>query len=82
MAVLQDAWKRCCPSSGMTPDQLAASLLHRKVPCSVNVVGMTKSASIRFLEMKASRKGYMKRAVELQKAITEMSWPARITAPL
>ena len=62
----------------MTPDQLTASLPHRKVLCSTNVTAMNKTASVRFLDMKMTRKGYTRRVVETQKTILEMSWPTQI----
>ena len=65
LAVIKDAWQQCAPLSGMEYYQLFEALMPRKVPCVASVVEASRSASIRFLEMAASRKGYVKRIVEL-----------------
>ena len=77
LAVMRDAWQRCIPSSGVEFSQLLEALLPRKAPRKASVVDVNRPASIRFLEMGASRKGYMKRIVELQRTIEAMSWPGQ-----
>ena len=77
LAALQDAWQRRAPLNGMEYDQLLEALLPRKVPCEASVVEIARPASICFLEMKMSRKGYMKKVVELRKAMETMTWPGQ-----
>ena len=77
-AVLKDAWQRCAPLDGMAYDQLLEALMPRRMPCEASAVEVTRPASISFLQMKMSRKGYMKKIVELQKIIETMTWPGQI----
>ena len=75
LAIMRDALQRCVPSSGMELDQLLEALLPEKIPCVASVVDVNRSASIRFLQTGPSRKHYMKKIVELQRAIEATSWP-------
>ena len=76
-AVLRDAWKRCEALDGMGYEQLEAALNPKNVPCAASSVEVGRPPSIRFLEMKVGRKGYMKKIVDLQKAIETMNWPGQ-----
>ena len=77
LAVLRDAWRRCAPLDGMNYEQLLEAMFPWKMPCEASSVEVIRPASICFLEMKMSRKGYMKKIVELQKAIETMVWPGQ-----
>ena len=72
--VLSDAWKRHA-IWWHVPDQLKESLTAQGAVRNVNAVSMDRPASIRFLDMKMSRRTYMKKIVEVQRAIQEMTWP-------
>ena len=74
-AALSDVWKRHSPSGGMAPDQLRESLMAKKISCAAHATSMDRKASIRFLDMKVSCKSYVRKIVEVQRAILEMTWP-------
>ena len=80
-AVLKYAWKCCEASDGMGFEQLEVALNPKNVPCAANSVEAGRLPSIRFLEMKLSRKGYMKKIVDLQRGSRdyELAWPERVT---
>ena len=66
-SVLRDAWNHCKASDGMDYDQLKNSLSALEMPHVANAVKVERTSSIRFLDMAMSRKGYMRRIVDLQK---------------
>ena len=76
-AVLKDAWKRCKALDGMDYAQLEAALTSRSMPHAASSVEVERLSSIRFLDMKVSRKGYMKNIVDLQRTIETMKWPSQ-----
>ena len=76
-AVVKDAWKHCAPLDGMDYEQLLAALAPKHMRCAASSVGVIRPASFRFLDMKISRKGYMKKIVELQMAIETLNWPGQ-----
>ena len=73
--MLQEAWKNCILVSGMPLDQLLPTVLHRNVTREAHAVKAVKEASIRFLDMKVSKRGYMRRIKETMQAIQEITWP-------
>ena len=74
-AVLTDVWKRNNLSGGMTPEQLRQTMSAREARPDVNAVSVGRPASIRFLDMKGGRRVYMKRILDAQDAIQNLSWP-------
>ena len=62
---------------GFVNEQLEVALNPKNVPCAANSVEAGRLPSIRFLEVKLSRKGYMKKIVDLQRAIETMNWPGQ-----
>ena len=79
--VLRNAWDRCRASNGMTYDQLKRALSAAESPHEASAVKVERPSSIRFLDMNMSRKGYMKRIVELQKIMETMTWPSQNNRP-
>ena len=76
-AVLKDAWSRCEALDGVGLEQLEAALTPKNMPCAASSVEVKRPPSIHFLEMKLSRKGSMKKIVELQRAVETMNWPGQ-----
>ena len=79
--ILRDAWNRCKASDGMDYVQLEKALSVKNVPHVASAVEMERPSSIRFLDMSMSRKGYMKRIVDLQRTIETMTWPSQNNRP-
>ena len=56
-----------------------------RMPCQLwsrpSAVKIERTSSIRFLDMNMSRKGYMRRIVDLQKIIETMTWPSQNNRP-
>ena len=79
--VLRDAWNHCKASDGMDYDQLKNALSTVESPHVASAVKVERTSSIRFLDMNMSRKGYMRRIVDLQKTIETMTWPSQNNRP-
>ena len=79
--ILRDAWNRCKASDGMDYEQLEKALSVKNVPHVAIAVEVERPSSIRFLDMSMSRKGYMKRILDLQRAIETMTWPSQNNRP-
>ena len=79
--ILRDAWNRCKASDGMDYEQLEKVLSTKDVPQVANAVEVDRPSTIRFLDMGMSRKGYMKKIVDLQRIIETMSWPSQNNRP-
>ena len=79
--ILRDAWTRCKASDGMDYDQLEKSLTAKSQPHVASSVDVERTSSIRFLDMNMSRKGYMRRIVDLQRTIETMNWPSQNNRP-
>ena len=79
--ILRDAWTRCRASDGMDYDQLEKVLMAKNMPHVASSVDVEKASSIRFLDMNMSRKGYMRRIVDLQRTIETMNWPSQNNRP-
>ena len=79
--VLRDAWNHCKASDGMDYDQLKSALSTLEMPQVASAVKLERTSSIRFLDMNMSRKGYMRRIVDLQKTIEMMTWPSQNNRP-
>ena len=79
--ILRDAWNRCKASDGMNYEQLEKTLSAKNVPHVASAVEVERPSSIRFLDMNMSRKGYMKRIVDLQRIIETMTWPSQNNRP-
>ena len=70
-ALLSNAWKRHAPYDGMSPEQLKESLIVQGAVRDVNAVSMDRPASIRFLDMRMSRRTYMKKIAQVQAVLSE-----------
>ena len=79
--VLRDAWSRCKALDGMDSEQLEGVLTAKDTPHVASAVKVERPSSIRFLDMNVSRKGYMRRIVDLQKTIETMTWPSQNNRP-
>ena len=79
--VLRNAWDRCRASDGMNYDQLKRALSAAESPHVASAVKIERPSSIRFLDMNMSRKGYMRRIVDLQKIMETMTWPCQNNRP-
>ena len=79
--VLRNAWDRCRALNGMNYDQLKRALSAEDTPHEASAVKVERPSSISFLDMNMSRKGYMKRIVELQKIMETMTWPSQNNRP-
>ena len=79
--ILRDAWSNCKASDGMDYEQLEKVLTMKHVPHVASAVEVERPSSIRFLDMNMSRKGYMKRIVDLQRILETMTWPSQNNRP-